>query len=275
MLNTLKGMGLVAVGYASEELPFTFSDIFGRFRSSGYFVESSQRKASRIVTLAKKAVYDEMSIPCDMTSAEKALVLIAGPSHELSMRGFQTIRMWIDRSIAGLEMRSGDYPVRNTRFVGIIVVLSGITNIPRVEEIRQIRAQSRSETDVVPAELDLSSDHVIEDNPSVSVSTGPQDLAASTYPPDTQGQTGDEVYHQATPSVTPTSQGTEQSSTPVLHRISDHGAVEDTPIEHAHENEAASSAVRSRSSDEPGTIQKSTRKRKRDDESENGIIWFR
>jgi hypothetical protein len=36
-------------------------------------------------------------------------------------------------------MRSGDYPVKNTRYVGIIVMLSGLDNIPRVEEIREIR----------------------------------------------------------------------------------------------------------------------------------------
>ena len=86
-----------------------------------------------------------MSIPCDLTSADKALVLIAGPSAELSMKGFQTVRKWIDRSIAGLEMRSGDYPVRNTSFVGIIVVLSGLSNVPRVEEIREIRTDYQLE----------------------------------------------------------------------------------------------------------------------------------
>ncbi|CVK33363.1 FtsZ/tubulin family protein [Methanoculleus bourgensis] len=86
-----------------------------------------------------------MSVPCDLTSADKALVLIAGPSAELSMKGFQTVRKWIDRSIAGLEMRSGDYPVKNTSFVGIIIVLSGLSNVPRVEEIREIRTEYRLE----------------------------------------------------------------------------------------------------------------------------------
>jgi hypothetical protein len=61
------------------------------------------------------------------------------------MKGFQTVRKWIDRSIAGLEMRSGDYPVRNTSFVGIIIVLSGLSNVPRVEDIRDIRAEYRLE----------------------------------------------------------------------------------------------------------------------------------
>lgn len=145
VLNTLKGNGFVAVGYAAERLPAGWLDLLYRRRSLKYFIQGSQEKAARIVSLAKKAVYEEVSVPCDLTSADKALVLIAGPSAELSMKGFQTVRKWIDRNIAGLEMRSGDYPVKNTSFVGIIIVLSGLSNVPRVEEIREIRTEYRLE----------------------------------------------------------------------------------------------------------------------------------
>ncbi|NLA39632.1 MAG: cell division protein [Methanomicrobiales archaeon] len=145
VLNTLKGMGFVAVGYAVERLPTGWLDLIYRRRSAKYFIEGSHERAARIVSLAKKAVYEEISVPCDLTSADKALVLIAGPSAELSMKGFQTVRKWIDRSIAGLEMRSGDYPVKNTSFVGIIIMLSGLSNIPRVEEIRKIRTEYQLE----------------------------------------------------------------------------------------------------------------------------------
>ncbi|MDK2890723.1 MAG: tubulin-like protein CetZ [Methanoculleus sp.] len=145
VLNTLKGNGFVAVGYAAERLPTGWLNFLHRRQSLKDFIQGSQEKAARIISLAKKAVYEEVSVPCDLTSADKALVLIAGPSAELSMKGFQTVRKWIDRSIAGLEMRSGDYPVRNTSFVGIIIVLSGITNIPRVEEIRDIRTEYQLE----------------------------------------------------------------------------------------------------------------------------------
>ena len=145
VLNTLKGNGFVAVGYATEQLPTGWLNVFRRRKSLKDFIQGSQERAARIISLAKKAVYEDVSIPCDLTSADKALVLIAGPSAELSMKGFQTVRKWIDRSIAGLEMRSGDYPIRNTSFVGIIIVLSGITNIPRVEEIQGIRMEYRLE----------------------------------------------------------------------------------------------------------------------------------
>ncbi|NYT05923.1 MAG: cell division protein [Methanomicrobiales archaeon] len=139
ILNTLKGNGMVAIGYAAEPLPSSWFDVFDRWRSARHFFEGAHRRAARIVSLAKQAVYEDISIPCDLTSAERALVLIAGPSKELSMKGFQTVRKWIDRSIAGLEMRSGDYPVKNTGYVGIIIMLAGLENIPRLSEIREIR----------------------------------------------------------------------------------------------------------------------------------------
>ncbi|MDD1662811.1 MAG: tubulin/FtsZ family protein [Methanomicrobiales archaeon] len=145
VLNTLVGMGYVAIGYAAENLPIGYLNFLNRWRPASYFIQSSQNRASRIVSLAKKAIYEEVSIPCDLTSADKALVLIAGPSQELSMRGFQTVRKWIDRSIAGLEMRSGDYPIPNTRYVGIIIMLSGMNNIPRLTELAQIREEYRVE----------------------------------------------------------------------------------------------------------------------------------
>jgi len=145
VLNTLIGMGFVAIGYAAETLPGGYLKFLDRWRPAKYFIQTSQNKASRIVSLAKKAIYEEVSIPCDLTSADKALVLIAGPSQELSMRGFQTVRKWIDRSIAGLEMRSGDYPIQNTRYVGIIVMLSGMGNIPRLDELALVREDYRAE----------------------------------------------------------------------------------------------------------------------------------
>jgi tubulin-like protein CetZ len=143
VLNTMKDGGFITIGYAVERLPSNPLAFLSHLKPAGIFNEESKKKASRIVDLAKQAIYHEVSTPCDMTSAHKALVLIAGPSHELSMQGFMTVRKWIDRSIKGLEMRSGDYPVMNTKNVAIIVMLSGLENIPRVSELREIREQIR------------------------------------------------------------------------------------------------------------------------------------
>ncbi len=143
VLNTMKDGGFITIGYAVERLPNNPLAFLSLLKPAALFNEENQKKASRIVELAKQAIYHEVSTPCDMTSAHKALVLIAGPSHELSMQGFMTVRKWIDRSIRGIEMRSGDYPVMNTNNVAIIVMLSGLENIPRVNELREIRDQAR------------------------------------------------------------------------------------------------------------------------------------
>jgi tubulin-like protein CetZ len=143
VLNTLKGMGFIAIGYAVEHLHQEPLAFLSRLRTTNATLEQ-RKSAERIIELAKQAIYQEVSIPCDMTSAAKALILVAGPSHEISMKGVMTVRKWIDRSIAGMEMRSGDYPVTNSEYVAIIIVLSGLENIPRITELGEIREQYRS-----------------------------------------------------------------------------------------------------------------------------------
>jgi cell division GTPase FtsZ len=144
VLNTMKGMGYITIGYAVERLPHNPLSFLTSLRPAGFFADEHTKKASRIVDLAKQAIYHEISTPCDMTSAHKALILIAGPSHELSLKGFMTVRKWIDRSIAGLETRSGDYPVMNTKNVAIIIMLSGLENIPRITELKEIQNQYKA-----------------------------------------------------------------------------------------------------------------------------------
>jgi tubulin-like protein CetZ len=144
VLNTMKGMGFITIGYAVERLPHHPLGFLTSWHPAGLFPDAHKIKASRIVDLAKQAIYHEISTPCDMTSAHKALILIAGPSHELSMKGYMTVRKWIDRSIAGLETRSGDYPVMNTKNVAIIIMLSGLENIPRITELREIQNQFKT-----------------------------------------------------------------------------------------------------------------------------------
>jgi cell division GTPase FtsZ len=178
VLNTMKGMGFITIGYAVEQLPHNPLGFLSWLRPVASSTEDHNKRASRLVELAKQAIYHEISTPCDMTSAHKALILIAGPSHELSLKGFMTVRKWIDRSIAGLETRSGDYPVVNTQNVAIIIMLSGLENIPRIDEIRGIRAQGRTgyqkETD---SEIESISLETITLSKGLRNATGPETIS--------------------------------------------------------------------------------------------------
>jgi cell division GTPase FtsZ len=139
VLNTIRGMGCIAIGYDREHIPAVNPDLITRLRPAGHAIQESHQRASRIVTMARKALGEGISVSCEIEGAKKALVLVAGPPHELSMRGYMTVRHWIDRSISGQEVRSGDYPLSGTRFIAILIVLSGLDRIPRVDSLREIR----------------------------------------------------------------------------------------------------------------------------------------
>jgi tubulin-like protein CetZ len=139
IVNTLQGSGLASIGFAREPVRAVHPDLLRKLRPSGNSVEEKHEKASRIVALGKKAVLEEMSVSCNLADAQKALVLIAGPAHELNMRGYMVFRHWIDSNIGGFEVRSGDYPVSGSHFVAVAVILSGLSHIARVDSLRAVR----------------------------------------------------------------------------------------------------------------------------------------
>lgn len=149
VLGTLAGQGFAAVGCAFEPLREHWLErLLGR--PIPFFAKPDPYDgAQRVVALAKKACYQEVSVPCDLTETKKALLLLAGPSRELSMKGFTTVQRWLDRTIAGFELRSGDYPVDGGR-VGVVVLLAGLGNVPRVTELREASVRERR-----PVEIDL------------------------------------------------------------------------------------------------------------------------
>jgi len=143
IVNTLRGCGLAAIGFARDPLSPVSPDLIRKLRPAGHSVDESHEKAARIVALGKRAVLEEMSVSCTIADAEKALILIAGPADELNMRGYMAFRHWIDTNINGFEVRSGDYPIKNSRFIGVGVILSGFPHIARVDSLLAIRDRKK------------------------------------------------------------------------------------------------------------------------------------
>jgi cell division GTPase FtsZ len=86
-----------------------------------------------------------LTVPCDVTTAEKALVLVAGPPGHLDRKGVEKARIWIEELIEGTEVRGGDYPVPGSKYVADVVVLSGVSDIPRIKELQKqaVEAQEK------------------------------------------------------------------------------------------------------------------------------------
>jgi tubulin-like protein CetZ len=135
ILNTITGMSLITIGLAEEELPDTGKISIMKHRGDSRV--GRQERAARIVKLAEKAVFREISAYCDFSTAKKALILLSGPEEELSMKGYMAVRKWIDESIDGFEMRSGDNPIpsRYSNRVSVLIAFSGLSTVTRVQDL--------------------------------------------------------------------------------------------------------------------------------------------
>ncbi len=135
IINTLRNGGICTIGYASERIKKRkqgfFSRLFGIFNKKQYDIG----RASRILSVTKRAVKGRLLLPCDYKSANKALFVIAGPPDELDRKGIEKARQWVESSISGSEVRGGDYPLPRSNYVGCVVLLSGISACPRVKNM--------------------------------------------------------------------------------------------------------------------------------------------
>lgn len=153
IINTLKNGGICSIGYASEMVKR--EGMFTRmFRKRQYEIG----KASRILSVVKRAVKGRLLLPCEYSSANKALIVIAGAPDQLDRKGIEKAREWLEGSIAGTEVRGGDYPLLKSKYVGCVVLLTGITNAPRVKNMLE-RAKTVQEKvgEEPPREKDIES----------------------------------------------------------------------------------------------------------------------
>lgn len=101
----------------------------------------------KIATLVRRAALGRLTVPCNIHSAERALVLVAGPPEHLDRKGLEKAKIWLEEQIAGVEVRAGDYPTRRTKYVAALVLLANVTDIPRVKELQRLAAEAKEEAE--------------------------------------------------------------------------------------------------------------------------------
>jgi len=87
---------------------------------------------NRITSLVRKAALGRLTLPCEIEGAERALLVMAGPSQHLNRKGIERGRKWLEEQTGSMEVRGGDYPTNEPR-VAAAVLLSGIHNVPRIK----------------------------------------------------------------------------------------------------------------------------------------------
>ncbi|MDZ7850306.1 MAG: tubulin/FtsZ family protein [Halodesulfurarchaeum sp.] len=126
VINTLKEGSMAAIGYAAADAS-----------------PDPGENVNVITSTARRALLTDMSVP-ETTTAESALVIVAGDPERLSRKGVERARKWVEEETGSMLVRGGDFPLSGER-IAVIVVLSGIAGSPRLTSFMD-RAREAAET---------------------------------------------------------------------------------------------------------------------------------
>lgn len=157
IINTLRGGGISSVGYAISDVISKHkragagSGILGGItKTLGKKQESNEEslmgedKSAKIIGLVRRAMLGRLTLPCDYSTAERALVLVAGPPDQMDRKGVDKAKSWVEENIAGVEVRGGDYPVASD-YIATVVVLATIGEAPRIKELLEIAKDTKED----------------------------------------------------------------------------------------------------------------------------------
>ncbi|SFF97947.1 Cell division GTPase FtsZ [Halopelagius inordinatus] len=141
VLETLETGGVSTVGYANVEVRRPNRGLVARLFGSP--PERDEAKVTnRVTALVRRAMLGRLTAPCDRESAKRGLVVVAGPPEELSHRGIERGRAWVEEETGSAEIRGGAHHT-GADFVAAVVLLSGTDDVPRVAELRETAIETR------------------------------------------------------------------------------------------------------------------------------------
>jgi len=153
IINTLRGGGISSVGYAVSERinpnkqkskGGLLGGLLKKKKGRTEEVLTGEDKSAKIIALVRRAMLGRLTMPCDYTTAERALVLLAGPPEELDRKGVEKSKSWVEENISGVEVRGGDYPVES-EYIAAVVLLATIENVPRIRELLEIAKETKED----------------------------------------------------------------------------------------------------------------------------------
>jgi cell division GTPase FtsZ len=166
IINTLGEHGISSVGYASEEVETGDSKgLLDRFRGGDDQqdgLDSAGDATNRITSLVRRATLGKLTLQCEVDSTERALLLVSGPPEALNRKGIDKARKWLENTTQCMEVRAGDYPLPNEDRVAAIVMLSGVTDVPRVKEMQRMAVEAEENVEKLRAQSKEDLDKLIE-----------------------------------------------------------------------------------------------------------------
>ena len=164
IINTLSCGGVSTVGYASEEVEAGGSGGLLSRLTGGETERETASTTNRITSLVRKATLGRLTLDCEAAGTERALLVTAGPAPHHNRKGIERGRKWLEEQTGSMEVRGGDYPVADSGFVAGVVLLSGVTNVPRIKELQAVAVEAQENIDELRSESERDLDELIRDD---------------------------------------------------------------------------------------------------------------
>ena len=148
--RTLEIGGVATIGQAKVDIDMKPEGLLARIlQLLGRSPESNTISvdASTVKDLISRSVQSKMTVPCDISSADRVLVILTGPPNTISRKGFETGRYLLEEETKTVEVLAGDEPIKNATQLTATVVLSNVTGVPRIDQLQRRAVAIQEATD--------------------------------------------------------------------------------------------------------------------------------
>jgi cell division GTPase FtsZ len=163
--RTLSVGGVATIAYAEaslEEETQRQRGLLGRLRNDGEAGEHNGA-ATKVHGLVRRAARSRLTCPADISSAERALVVVSGPPSELSQKGLVRSRKWLESQIDSVEVLAGDDPRPAADRLRATVLLANTTDVPRIDALQEQAVDAQENIDAQAAERDTAISELVTD----------------------------------------------------------------------------------------------------------------
>jgi cell division GTPase FtsZ len=164
IINTLGSGGVSSIGYAVDRLARKPKGLLARFGKPDDADVDTVDATNRITSLVRQATLGRLTLPCELDGVERALVVVAGPPEYLNRKGIERGRKWLEEQTGTMEVRGGDFPMPDEDGVAAVVLLSGLTDVPRIRELQRVAVEAMENLEEIRAESDANLDRLLSED---------------------------------------------------------------------------------------------------------------
>ena len=159
VMRTLDVGGLSSIGHATIEVDTDNTGLLDRLlQLLGLADETpdTQTDAATIKRLVRSALNSKLTLPCDIESTDRVLVVLSGPPSDISRKGFETGRYLLEEETGTVEVLAGDEPVPTASEITATVLFSNVTDVPRIDELQTQAVAYQQEQDAKTTVVDTA-----------------------------------------------------------------------------------------------------------------------